>query len=550
MLNRKATFYGLTFTAFCLILVNFGCANRQLPQGGPRDHDPPKLLKATPENMTRFFKEKVIRLDFDEYFKLNNPYSEISMSPTPAKIPEYKVKDKSIVITLKDTLEKNTTYVINFGKSIADVNESNILKNFTYVFSTGAHIDSLSVSGTVVNTATQKKEKDATVMLFTLKQDSALFGKKKPTIFATTDSAGNFSLNNLHPDEYRLYALKEISPDKIYNKDDELIAFTTKPIHLEKDTANIQLNLFKQTPAKFRFVEQRFDADGKMFFTFNRRLDNPSMKVIYPPGFDKNKIVDFAPTHDTVTVYTKTMDFDSLRFVLYDNGKIVDSVSRKKQRKETFSGGRTFILNYNTTADGKLKPGTDLLIKGLYPIASFENSLFSLKEDSAEVSNFTIQQDTAASQKNLVFKYRWKQNRNYTLTIENSAITDIYGDKNKRVIKKFTVDKQENYSLLTLSITVPDTGKSYVVELLNDQKQLLRSDVINKNASLVYKDYITGKYTVRVTYDANKNGKWDSGNVKQKTQPENVWVDDTPITLRPNWEQVTPITIPKEPINP
>ena len=119
MLNKKRSFSGLLLPLFLLI---FGCANRQPPGGGPRDHDPPKLLKATPPNMTRFFKGKVIQLDFDEYFKITNPYSEITISPTPAKAPEYKLKaQKSIVITLKDTLEKNTTYVINFGKAIADV---------------------------------------------------------------------------------------------------------------------------------------------------------------------------------------------------------------------------------------------------------------------------------------------------------------------------------------------------------------------------------------------------------------------------------------------
>jgi len=98
-------------------------------------------------------------------------------------------------------------------------------------------------------------------------------------------------------------------------------------------------------------------------------------------------------------------------------------------------------------------------------------------------------------------------------------------------------------------VTVPDTG-SYVVELMNEQKELMRSDVIHKTTSLVYKNYLTGKYTVRVIYDANNNGKWDSGNVKQKIQPENIWVDDSPITLRANWEQVTPITVPKEQVNP
>ena len=194
MFNKKCFFPGLFLPLFLLI---FGCASRQPPGGGPRDHDPPKLLKASPPNMTRFFKSKVIQLDFDEYFKLNNPYTEVTMSPTPTKVPEYKLKGKSIVIALKDTLEKNTTYVINFGKAIVDVDEGNILKNFTYVFSTGEHIDSLSVSGTVTNSITQQHEKDITVMLFPLNKDTAMYGKKKPTLYTTTDTSGNFSCSTL-----------------------------------------------------------------------------------------------------------------------------------------------------------------------------------------------------------------------------------------------------------------------------------------------------------------------------------------------------------------
>ncbi|ASU32272.1 Ig-like domain-containing protein [Mucilaginibacter xinganensis] len=546
MLNKKATFFGSLSIIFGVILLNLGCASRQLPQGGPRDHDPPKLLKATPANMTRHFNAKTIKLDFDEYFKLNNIYSEISISPTPTKLPEYKVKQKSIEITLKDTLEKNTTYVINFGKAIADVNESNILKNFTYVFSTGEHIDSLSLSGSVTNTQTQLKEKDATVMLFTLKQDSLLFGKKKPTIYATTDSAGRFTLNNLHPDDYRIYALKETSPNKIYDNDNELIAFSKKVIHLTKDSSDIQLNLFKQTPTKFRVINS-FDGDGKMTFLFNKKLDNPSLKIIYPPDFDKYKTVDISKTRDTALLYIKNMDFDSIRVAIFDNNKPMDTIARHKGRKEPFT--RFFGFTYNVTGDGRLKPGTDLIIKGQYPIENFEPSSITLKDDSAEVSNFTIQKDSANA-KYLVLKYRWKQGHNYTLTLENGAVTDIYGDKNKKVPKKFTIDKAENYSLLTLAVTFPDTGKSYVVELLNEQKDLLDSRPIRKNTSLAYKNYLTGKYYVRVIYDTNNNGKWDSGNVKKKIQPENIWVDDTPITLRANWEQVTPVNVPKEQITP
>ena len=273
-LNQRSAFLPGKLLVFFTALILFGCASMQKPQGGPKDRTPPKLLKSTPPNMTRNFSAKQIRLDFDEYFKLTNQTQEITLSPAMDKPPIFKTSKKTLVVDFKDTLQKNTTYVINFGKSIADLNEGNVLNNFTYVFSTGPHIDSLSVSGNVQNLLSQEKEKDATVMLFPLNKDT-LWAKKKPTIFAVTDSSGNFSLNNLHDGDYRIYALKEKTPNRIYDKDDELVAFQTATIHLKRDTANINLNLFKQEPEKFRLTDRRFDADGKMFFVFNKPLENP-----------------------------------------------------------------------------------------------------------------------------------------------------------------------------------------------------------------------------------------------------------------------------------
>ena len=150
----------------------------------------------------------------------------------------------------------------------------------------------------------------------------------------------------------------------------------------------------------------------------------------------------------------------------------------------------------------------------------------------------------------LFIDYRWKQKANYILTFNTDAVTDIYGDKNKSAHRPFGLDNPDNYSLLTLNLTVPDSGKSYIVELLNEKKQVLKSDVIHKKTSLIYKNYISGKYIVRVIYDDNNNGKWDSGNVRKRLQPENIWVDPDIIPLRPNWEQVTPINVPKEPATP
>ncbi|MGY4538854.1 hypothetical protein ACVW0P_003277 [Mucilaginibacter sp. UYNi724] len=547
MLNSKSAILGKIFSFIFLALLIFGCASIQKPMGGPRDLTPPKLLKSTPENMTRNFTAKEIRLEFDEFYKLSNPYQEITISPAMEKQPEYKTSKRDLIIDFKDSLQKNTTYVINFGKAIQDVNESNVMDNFTYVFSTGPHIDSLSMSGFVMNSITQEKEKDATVMIFPVKQDSLLFGKKKPTIFATTDSAGNFSLNNLHDGEYKIYALKEPSPNKIFDNDKELIAFSNRTVNLNKDTSGIRLSLFQQVPQKFRISEKKLTNDGVLSLIFNKRLNNPSLKIIYPADLDAKKIVDISKTKDTALVFMRNMDFDSLRVAIYDDKKPIDTVYQLKGRKETFT--RTLTFKYGINRDNKLKPNTDLRITTNLPVESIEPGLIALTIDSANVPNITVQRDTA-NPRVLLVKNRWRAGGKYQIVFNDAAVTDIYGDKNKRTGINFEADKPENYSQLTLKVNVPDSSKSYVVELIDDQKNLIHSDPIAKSGSIVYKNYLTGKYKIRVVYDANKNGRWDSGNVKLKTQPENIWLYDKEITLRPNWEAEEPIDIPKEQINP
>jgi uncharacterized protein (DUF2141 family) len=547
MLNKKSLFFCTFLSLLTLLLFVLSCANIQRPMGGPKDVTPPRLLKATPENMSRNFKAKTIQLDFDEFFKLTNQYAEITMSPAQDKQPEYKIKSKSLVIVIKDTLQKNTTYVINFGKAIADVNEGNILKNFTYVFSTGPHIDSLSVSGTVTNTITQKKEKDITVMLFPVEKDSLYFGKKKPAIYATTDTAGNFSLNNLHDGDYRIYALEEKAPDRIYNKDDELIAFQKQPVHLYADTSGIQLSLFKEEPAKFHLAVRKFDQDGRMFFVFNKRLNNPSVKIIYPPALNDQKIVEFSPTKDTANIYMKNMDFDSIRVAFFDNNKPLDSASLLKGRKEAFSKNYAFKLNIGNS--NKLKPTSNLMIISSYPIASYDPAQITMYEDSVAITNLNITPDSA-NLKRYVIKYKWKQDSRYILVADENAFTFVNGDKSKKFQKAFLVDKIENYSSLTLKVTVPDTSKQYLVEVYQDADHIIQTEKVTKNGSIVFKNFLTGKYSFKVVYDDNRNGKWDSGSVKLKRYPENIWVDPIQITLRPNWDAEEMLDIPREQVLP
>jgi len=550
-LNKRCPFFSQILVLLGIVLVAFGCAVQQKPQGGPKDVVPPKLLRATPANQTHNFNSKVIVLDFDKFFKLTNPFQEITISPDQEKKPEYNYtkKPKSLIITFKDSLLKNTTYVINFGKSIVDLHEGNILKNFTYVFSTGTHIDSLSISGKVIDTHTQDREKDVTVMLFSLKEDSVVFstgtqfGKKKPSIYTTTDTAGNFTLSNLHEGLYKLYALKETSVNRIYDNENELIGIPNHIINLQNDTTGVMLKLFKQVPTKFRFLQPRFDLDGKISLVFNKPLEKPAVRVLFPV-LNEDPYVFISKTRDTAQVYIKNMDFDSIKLVVFDNNKPIDTtITLQKLRKESYI--RIISLATSVDARNALKPGTDLTITSNIPIAAYDQSLIVLTEDSTAV-DFTLQQDTA-NLKRLTLKYKWKQKANYILTFNEGAVTGFWGEKNKKLApKKFKLDKPENYSQLNLHITVPDTSKAYIVEFLNEQNSLLQSNSIRKNTTLTYKNLLSGKYKVRVVYDDNKNGKWDTGSAKENRQPENIWVDREVILLTPNFEADKNIEIPRE----
>jgi hypothetical protein len=418
------------------------------------------------------------------------------------------------------------------------------LKNFTYVFSTGEHIDSLSMSGSVVNTLTQQREKDVTVMLYPHDKDSLYFGKKKPTIYATTDTGGNFSLNNLHDGVYNIYAIKQTSATKIYNANNkDLIAFLKKPITLDSDTSGILLSLFKEEPTIFKIAEHKFNADGAMCFVFNKRLTNPSAKIIYPPSLDASKVVEFVPTKDTAYIYMRNMDFDSIRVSFLDNNKPLDSISLMKGKNEVFKGALSFRLNLSS--DSKLKPTSDLIITASSLIDTFDPAQVILYEDSVPVNNLNIARDTSNGRRFIV-KYRWKSDSKYILSIAEDAFSTIVGNKNKKFYKPFLVDKPDNYSTLTLKVTVPDTSKSYIVEFYQDPKTILQRNEITKGSTIIYKNFLMGKYYFRVIYDENKNGRWDSGNVKLKKYPENIWIDPTQITLRPNWDSEEKLDIPKE----
>ncbi|MGI4751095.1 MAG: Ig-like domain-containing domain [Janthinobacterium lividum] len=530
---------------FTATISVFGCASVQKPQGGPRDKTPPKLLSATPANKTKNFKAKEIVLNFDEYFKLNNQYQEITVSPNQEKQPEYHIKQKSLVISLKDSLQKNTTYVFSFGKAIGDVNENNILKNFNYVFTTGNDIDSLTISGKVVNSETQEPEKEVTVFIFTEKQDSLLFGKKKPSYYSITDTAGNFKISNLHANTYKIYALKEVSANRIYDNDNELIGILPKNIQLNKDISGIKLELFKAVPRKFRIVERKIDPDGKLFYSFNKGIYQPEIRILQNDALDKQKIVEFNKDADTARVYLRDMNFDSVKVAFLSAGKPLDTVVLRRGKRDTYKRN----LSITNNSGGLLKPKTPLRLTANFPIESTNEAQIVLNEDSVPKYGFSLEKDTS-NLKNYTLIYPWKAGKHYDVLLNEGTFIDIFGNKNRKSTISFQLNKEENYGTMIFTVNVPDPTKNYLLELMTAEKKVIKTIPIRQSGKVTFNDYSIGKYRLRIIYDLNKNGKWDTGDLKKRTLPEPVWYYNKEISLRANWEMNETIDIPKLITNP
>lgn len=541
MVNFKRTL-GLTILILGIIsnFIISSCASVQAPTGGPKDTIQPAIIKELPKNLTRNFNVKKIEIEFDEFIKLSNEFTEISISPSMDIPPVYKARKEKLEIIFEEELIPNTTYTINFGKAILDVNEGNILKNYTYVFSTGNEIDSLSISGKVINSLTKQKVKDVTVFILPISQDS-LFGKKRPNFFATTDTSGNFKLSNLREDTYRIYALNEQgSGDRIYNGKSEEIAFINNPIKLTKDTTDIILSLFKEVPKQFTILDRKIEADGRISLTFNKAINDPSVEILDPASLNSLKTVEFSNTRDSARVWLPELTFDSLKISVSSSKLALDTVTLRRSKKDTYT--ETIGISDNTS-NGRLKPGSDLKIKFSNPIKSINEKLITVLEDSIPLKNYTFLEDKNL-QRTYTLKYPWRLNKEYQVKLDNNAIEDITGNKSKVYNRRFQLDVEDNYGSISINVTVPDTSQNYIIQWLSEDNKILKEDNISKNQVLNYTRYPTGKYKIRVIYDQNKNKEWDTGILLKGIQPEKTWTLDKVLTLRPNWDLEENVLIP------
>ena len=212
------------FAIYTMLLLMAACASMGTPDGGPYDETPPVLLTSTPHVNSLNVKDNKIVLEFDEFIRLQNAYEKIVVSPPQIQQPEIKVNGRRIIAELFDTLKPSTTYTIDFNDAIVDNNEGNPLEAFSFVFSTGDRVDTLGVSGTVLDASNLEPIKGMLVGLHADHSDSA-FVKKPFDRISRTDSRGRFSIRGVAPGKYRIYALSDANGNYIFDQKSEKIAY-------------------------------------------------------------------------------------------------------------------------------------------------------------------------------------------------------------------------------------------------------------------------------------------------------------------------------------
>lgn len=456
-----------------------GCGQQIPPTGGARDSLPPKLVAAEPAYGATGFKGNKIVLTFDEYIALDNPFEKLTYSPVPKNNPVATGRLKTVTFNIKDTLEENTTYSIDFGDALKDINENNPLNNFSFVFSTGSYIDSAVLTGKVLLAETGKIDSAIIAMLYQQQHDSAV-AKEKPRYYAKLKGDGSFIFRNIKPGPYQIFALKDADGSKKYDQGSELIGFLDSTIELGKDTA-VTLYAFVQAAEK----EEKNDSTATPKTTAATSKSTPESSAA------------------KATTGSKKPEDKRLRF------------------SNTLIGDEQDLLQ-------------PLILNTEYPLQQMDTQkIYLTDKDFKKLDNTHIHLDT--SRKKIVVEYAWRENTPYRLVMEKNFVADSLENRlPKTDTIKFTSKKESDYGSIDIRIDKLDTSAHPILMLSKENKPYLTQKLVNNRYRI--KLFNPGEYQVSILFDRNNNGKWDTGNYWKRLQPEIVVGRKQLFQIRANWD--------------
>ena len=585
MNNSKSLYYIFIIIAAA---VMYSCANIGNPSGGPIDKTPPIFMRSNPTPNAVNVKDRKIEIFFDEIVTLKDPSTKIIVSPAQTEMPRMSALGRKVTVELVDSLLPNTTYTIDFSNSIQDNNEGNAIDNFAFAFSTGSVIDSMRVSGYVLDSRTLEPMQSVVVGLQSNLADSA-FHKEKLQRVALTNDRGQFTIRNVSPGSYHIFALKDLDRDYKFGNPTEDIAFLDSIIvpsigsREAADTVYNDLNeidtIMRATrPAYFPndILLSMFNEDRKsQYLANNLRVDSTRISLTFAAASDtlpslsivgRNDVPDqwytlersqtndtltywIRPPHlvsaDTLMVATTYLRTDTASNLSWGTDTLKFTFQRQKAKKkkkneETDSLEQIRFMELHPLANGTQEVYAPLLLQTGTPIERYSREAFHLQRKlqndttfyPAEIKSIALR-DSTLSRRDLMLKVDWEPGAAYTLAVDSLAMTDIYGLQTKPLKVDFNVRKMEEYGNIVFNI--PAVRDSAIVELLDGtEKIVLRAPVKSHRAELL--NLLPGKYYARLFIDRNGNGKYDTGNYDMHLQPEETVYYPGAINLKKNWD--------------
>lgn len=585
MNNSKSLYYIFIIIAAA---VMYSCANIGNPSGGPIDKTPPIFMRSNPTPNAVNVKDRKIEIFFDEIVTLKDPSTKIIVSPAQTEMPRMSALGRKVTVELVDSLLPNTTYTIDFSNSIQDNNEGNAIDNFAFAFSTGSVINSMRVSGYVLDSRTLEPMQSVVVGLQSNLADSA-FHKEKLQRVALTNDRGQFTIRNVSPGSYHIFALKDLDRDYKFGNPTEDIAFLDSIIvpsigsREAADTVYNDLNeidtIMRATrPAYFPndILLSMFNEDRKsQYLANNLRVDSTRISLTFAAASDtlpslsivgRNDVPDqwytlersqtndtltywIRPPHlvsaDTLMVATTYLRTDTASNLSWGTDTLKFTFQRQKAKKkkkneETDSLEQIRFMELHPLANGTQEVYAPLLLQTGTPIERYSREAFHLQRKlqndttfyPAEIKSIALR-DSTLNRRDLMLKVDWEPGAAYTLAVDSLAMTDIYGLQTKPLKVDFNVRKMEEYGNIVFNI--PAVRGSAIVELLDGtEKIVLRAPVKNHRAELL--NLLPGKYYARLFIDRNGNGKYDTGNYDMHLQPEETVYYPGAINLKKNWD--------------
>ena len=569
------------------------CASMGRPQGGPRDMTPPVYVRSNPAPGQLNVSNPKIVVEFDENVSIDDAMNKVVVSPAQRTTPAVSSLGKRITVELRDSLIPNTTYTIDFSDAIRDLNESNVLDGFAMDFATGDSIDSLRISGMVFDASNLEPAQGMLVGAYSNLSDTAITTLPLERI-TKTNQLGQFTLRNLKPGQYHIFALNDMNRDYHWDRSEDVafyggVVTPTSERVLVSDTLkaadgtdsvvtrpttrflpdDLLLTWFNEQYKSQYLVDNSRPERRKLDFRFNTRADSlPILKLINTSRAGEDignwAVLDASATLDTLSYWIKdtalvaldtllieatymrtdTLDnlsltTDTLRFIMRGNKKKSAEEKKKKKDEEADTVAPPVpTIDFRATTGSTQELNLPLLFSAGTPVLSLDSSMISMEMlvDTlwTPVTAPVLSRTSPLRPMNFVARYTWEPGTKYRLTIDSAAISDIYGLVNKQVVHEFTTKNLADYSSVTFNVQGLGNDPA-VVELLNTSDKAVASAPVRGGKATL--DYIApGTYYARLYIDRDSNNIWSTGNLLDSVQPEDVFYYPKKLTLKKNWD--------------